>query len=322
MTRPRTIEQLSREIKHQLRHRTGWERLYEAVNGGASMITAISDTEGDDWVNHVKDFSDSDKQTFRNLFHPHLDGIRSYLRSPQQGGADTPSSLSPSSLSPSSLSLPDASPTSLLTSAPQTSSLPLMPDIDLDAAFTGLVQKTDQFNQTAEYLSSQYGLTRIERDFDQKEDFHVVPEFLRVMIGSMGPSGIATKQMLDKLTVPYRFIVFIVYLSLDLSRLSASTMGHTAQQKTLTVILALLELFRGDWKKAILTFMGFYGTTPLLAGQMMKTFLYLFERLSPTFQISSCRYSPFYLSTYCPSVHSEALYGNAPNSLRWKTSTG
>lgn len=276
MTRPRTLDQLSREIKHQMQQKQGWEKLSHSVNGIARVITAITETEGDEWVNHVEGLSENEKQSFRNTFRPYLSIIRSYVQPNLliQGGADSLSDATVTSAIDTA-STPTAS-TAIL-------SLPI-PSIDMDAAFTGLIQKTEQLNQTAEYLSSQYGLTRLERDFDKKEDLHVVPEFLRVMIGSLGPSGIATKQFLDKLTVPYRFLVFLIYLYLDISRLSAATMGYPTQQKTLTVILALLELFRGDWKKSILTFMGFYGTTPLLAGQMGKVFLYLFERLSPTLQ--------------------------------------
>ena len=280
MTRPRTLDQLSREIKHQMQQKQGWEKLSHSVNGIARVITAITETEGDDWVNHVDGLSENEKQSFRNTFRPYLSTIRSYVQ---------PNSLIQGGTIPD---IPISATTEIDTATVPATAIPSLPiqsipsiqSIDLDAAFTGLIQKSEQVNQTAEYLSSQYGLTRLERDFDKKEDLHVVPEFLRVMIGSLGPSGIATKQFLDKLTVPYRFLVFLIYLYLDISRLSAATMGYPTQQKTLTVILALLELFRGDWKKSILTFMGFYGTTPLLAGQMGKAFLYLFERLSPTLQ--------------------------------------
>ena len=53
-----------------------------------------------------------------------------------------------------------------------------------------------------------------------------------------------------------------------------------------TIVLAIAELLRGDWKKAVLTFIGYYGMTPLLFGQLMKAYLSLFRMLSPQLQQS------------------------------------
>jgi hypothetical protein len=50
--------------------------------------------------------------------------------------------------------------------------------------------------------------------------------------------------------------------------------------------LAIAELLKGDWKKAVLTFIGYYGMTPLLVGELMKIFVSLFRMLSPQLQQS------------------------------------
>lgn len=57
-------------------------------------------------------------------------------------------------------------------------------------------------------------------------------------------------------------------------------------RKVLSIIVSILELLRGDWKKAILTFMGFYGKIPLFIGELTKIFLSLFQTLSPQLQNS------------------------------------
>ena len=287
-TPPHTLDHLRRELNQQLRHKAGWERFGDSVNHIAGLFSAIMETTDDRWIDHVTDLTEEEqKRRIKEVLTPYVPTIRALapaLAPPpsQKGGADptvAPSALptAPSALPVAPSALPVAP--SALPAAPSA-----LPAIDLDAGFLGLVEKTEQLDKTAEYLSSQYGLTRLEREFDASDDFHLVPEFLRIMIGTMGPTGMSVKTMLDKIKVPYRLIVFAIHLYLDISRLTAATMGQPTQQKTMTVILALLELFRGDWKKALLTFMGFYGTTPLLAGQIGKTFLYLFERLSPTIQ--------------------------------------
>ena len=305
MVKARTLEQLRRELKQYMHQRTGWERLYESVNGVAGLISAIIETANEPdtgaWVEHVDGLTEEEKEQFKRVMGPYVPAIRHFalsIRPSQQGGADTdaPSGAAPAAsttAAPAPAASATASPASAAPSGPASAASPLatasaasplVPALDLDAAFMGLVKKTNEIDQGAEYLASQYGLTRLEREFDTSDDFHIIPEFLRVMIGTLGQGGMALKTFLDKLKVPYRLIVFAIYLYLDITRLTAATMGYPAQQRTATVILALLELFRGDWKKAILTFMGFYGTTPLLAGQLGKVFLYLFERLSPTIQ--------------------------------------
>ncbi len=270
----RSYDPLRHELLQRVKQKEGWIGLAQSVEGVASLLSAMAESDDDTWADRLP-FTEEEKERFRGVFAPYLADIRQYVRPTpkaqpsQQGGQQEQQAPQESQESQES----------------QKDSLAqFMPALDLDAAFTGMVQKTEQLNRFAESMASQYGLTRLERDFDTKEDFQVVPQFLTNMLASLGPTGLAAKQFLDKLKVPYRFLVFLVFLYLDIARLTAATMGRTSHQKTLTVILSLLELFRGDWKKAVLTFMGFYGTTPLLAGQQAKILLYLFERLSPTLQ--------------------------------------
>jgi hypothetical protein len=281
------MNQIAHELKQKLKDGKGWERLADSVNSISELILAIGNSDGDEWADQLKDkdgqplFStQQEKERFTDLFRNVAPLIRQYLHPTHQGGADPLPSV-PNTSSPSTSSTSSLSPS--INRIPSGFSMPPI-DIDLDGAFTSLVNKTEQINQFAEGLSSEYGLTRLERDYDKEEDFHLLPEPIRVMIGSLGPTGLSVKQVLDQIKIPYRFIVFLVYLYLDISRLAASTAGFQGQQKVYTIALALLELFRGDWKKAILTFMGLYGSTPLMAGQIAKVFLYLFERLSPTIQ--------------------------------------
>jgi hypothetical protein len=42
---------------------------------------------------------------------------------------------------------------------------------------------------------------------------------------------------------------------------------------------------RGDWKKALLTFMGYFGMSPMIVGSLLKTYLSVIQMLSPTLQI-------------------------------------
>jgi hypothetical protein len=62
-------------------------------------------------------------------------------------------------------------------------------------------------------------------------------------------------------------IVFIIYLVLDIARIAIGVTGNTIGRKIMSIVLSILELLRGDWKKAVLTIVGYYGVMPLLIGE-------------------------------------------------------
>jgi len=86
--------------------------------------------------------------------------------------------------------------------------------------------------------------------------------------------------------VPFRTITFTIYLILDIARLAIGITGPSLARKILSILLAILELLKGDWKKALLTMIGYYGMIPLLTGELLKVFLTLFRMFSPQIQHS------------------------------------
>ena len=302
MSRGKSFEPIRRELHQQLRTEKGWNHLRDSVEGISRVLTAIAETTDDNWVHRVRDaeghplLEEKEKKRFTEVFRPYVPAIRQYLNPGQRGGqepsspASAPASTAPNAApasAPNASAAPNAAPASTaapasLTAADATAATTT--GVDMDGIFTGMVKKSQEWDKYAQSISSEYGLLKWEREYDQTDDFHAIPGFIRTLIGSLGQGGMAVKEVLDKIKVPFRLIVFLVYLALDVSRLSASAMGDSSRQRVLSILLAILELFRGDWKKAILTFMGLYGTTPLLVGQVLKVFLYLFERLSPTIQ--------------------------------------
>jgi hypothetical protein len=80
-------------------------------------------------------------------------------------------------------------------------------------------------------------------------------------------------------------IVFLVYCVLDITRITLGVSGNETGRKVLSVVVAILELVRGNWKKALLTFVGYFGMSPMLIGTLLKTYLTVIQMLSPTLQI-------------------------------------
>ena len=55
-------------------------------------------------------------------------------------------------------------------------------------------------------------------------------------------------------------------------------------RKILSIITALIDLFKGDWKHGLLSFAGYYGKYPLIAGLVGKVFLNVFSLIAPDLQ--------------------------------------
>jgi hypothetical protein len=161
----------------------------------------------------------------------------------------------------------------------------------IDNIYAKVIQRMGMINSAVNDYASKYGVLHMEKKSDVEPDVRLIPEVLAQAIskGLTSVSGIppqTSMEVMNKFKVPFRLIVFAIYLFLDTARITASVTGSDSNRKILSIMLALLDLLRGDWKKAVLSFMGYYGTSPLLMGQMVKVYLSLFQTLSPTVQDS------------------------------------
>ena len=153
-----------------------------------------------------------------------------------------------------------------------------------DDLYSRAVKMIDSINTTAYDFASNYGILHYEHEFEKEGDIHIIPDIISQSIQKLGPTGMAVGTALSKIKLPIRTIVFITHLLLDVSRVTLSLAGSESNSRVLSIIVALVELLKGDWKQAILSFIGFYGMTPLLIGQNIKIFLYLFKSLAPHLQ--------------------------------------
>jgi hypothetical protein len=69
-----------------------------------------------------------------------------------------------------------------------------------------------------------------------------------------------------------------------MARISASVAGADQNRKILSVIIAVIDLLRGDWKRAILSLLGYAGSSQLYLGQLLKVYLALFQTINPRIQ--------------------------------------
>jgi hypothetical protein len=168
--------------------------------------------------------------------------------------------------------------------------------LGLDDLYEKFVNKIQTVDQVVNDYASKYGVLRLEKEHDLQPDIRMIPEPVAIAI-SQGVMALitaagfpimsdTTMNVLSKVKIPYRTIVFTIYMALDITRLSMAFTGRDTGRKVISILLSILELLRGDWKKASLTFIGYYGMTPLLYGQLGKIFLTAFRMFSPDLQDS------------------------------------
>jgi hypothetical protein len=254
------------------------------------MINAIIKTKGEGWAAQVVNndgnplLTKEEQNKFTELLSPYLDIITEYFDENNKinGGAYKPNIEALSGLSKNFIK----SKVSYLTGVKSDSKL-----IGPDDIYKKIIQKMESVNTNVHDFASKYGILRLETEYDFEADPRLIPEPLAVAIseGIFGLSGVPpniTMDILSKVKIPFRTIIFVIFLALDVTRIAMSIADRPTARKLLSIILSILELLKGDWKKSILTFIGFFGNTPLLAGEVIKAFLTIFRKLSPQLQDS------------------------------------
>jgi len=81
------------------------------------------------------------------------------------------------------------------------------------------------------------------------------------------------------INVPFRFITTSIVMLFDVIRMLSSMVGWERGAEILSVVVSALEVSRGEWKRGITSFMGYFGTKSLWIGQVFKVFVYMFQTI-------------------------------------------
>jgi hypothetical protein len=277
--------------------------LYQSTNNICAIFTAIIESRGQHWTNHVRAISwtDEEKQKFEHLFQPYIPHILAFFNG-MKGGAPTNSMLA---AAPVEAAPVDAAPVeaesdaeseadvtsdaesdvaSDAASEPDTStaSEATSDDKTPDSIFVKILDAFKYVDSVVAEMATEYGILKYETKADTEEDYHLIPpaisSLLTPIIGPLGAEG------LKEIKVPLRLLITLIYLFLDMTRMAAATAGQEQARKTLSIAVALIDILRGDWKRGITSIMGYFGTAPLFMGQLAKSYLFLFQMLSPRIQ--------------------------------------
>lgn len=313
------FNQLKEDIHKEISRNTFPTTIFNTVNNISRVINAIRLTRGKNWAAAVLDdngkpaFTATEQQRYTELFKPHIPEILAFFndkeelpaylaqkggqymfqqgvdtaftktlpdvlpkvelpqveiptiptlevptistRSPIVTGSDT--SIQPTKKKGKLSSLSSAATGAVADSLSQFDLSTITPDVLFDNVMSTLKRVNESINEKADAIN-------LTNDFDEHPD---IP---------LGTTGIM---------ISPRLIVFLIYYVLDITRIAVGMAGNDMGRKLLSILVSILDLARGDWKKALLTFMGYFGNSPMLIGGALKTYLTVIQMLSPTLQI-------------------------------------
>jgi hypothetical protein len=291
-----SYDQLREEVNKELLSKDMSSHLYKSTDAIFRIVDAIVKTEGNNWAAQVLDnegkpmLTPEEQKKFTEAFQPYVESIIDFFDNPKVRGGEIKPYI------PNVEKLSGMSKNFLKKKASEVTGVVNDPTkmMGPDDLYAKIIQKIGSIDSTVNDYASKYGILRLEEEHDLEPDPRIIPEPAAIAIseGIFALSSAAgfpispavTKEVLSKIKIPFRTIVFVIFLALDVARITMAVTDRPTARKVLSVILSILELLKGDWKKSILTFVGFYGMTPLLAGTIMKAFLTLFRRLSPQLQ--------------------------------------
>jgi hypothetical protein len=83
-----------------------------------------------------------------------------------------------------------------------------------------------------------------------------------------------------------RSIPIVIGLIIEAVRITYSVgpLSNDITRKVLSLVLGLIDFLKGDWKQGILSMIGFFGETPMVAGLIGKVLLNLMDLVAPDIQ--------------------------------------
>jgi hypothetical protein len=86
--------------------------------------------------------------------------------------------------------------------------------------------------------------------------------------------------------LPTHLIIPMINSILETCRLlvSSSMLNIEYLRKVFSIVLALFDISRGEWRDGVLSFMGYFGNETMLLGQSLKTARWVYNLISPDIQ--------------------------------------
>ena len=274
----RELDHYKHQIDGILKHRSFLEQLTRSTVGISKLFLEILDPTLPDWTKIIDEkdeymLTPKQQEDFKRVLNPHLGSIRAFFNRPISQAGGQPSENEGSSAINAAVEVApvveaaQAAPASFFSQAKDMAATGW--DWTKEAVHNG-IESMDQINNTVYDIARNHGILKYEMAQAKEPDWAIF---------SWVPHPV-----ISQIKVPFQMILTTIYLCLDVARMIAGTIGAEQKRSTLSMIVALMEFLRGDWKRAVLTFMGVFGSGMMWVGQYSKMVLIMFQTLSPSIQ--------------------------------------
>jgi hypothetical protein len=136
-------------------------------------------------------------------------------------------------------------------------------DISLDVMFWKAKNFIDSLDEQAQRFSREMGPFKFF--YDSPIDFRIPLPYL------------------SAIPIPPRVIPLLLEVVVESVRVicGLGPMSNDLVRKILSVVLAIIDVSKGNWKHAILSIAGFFGKNPMIAGLIGKVFLTALQKIAP-----------------------------------------
>ena len=219
------------------------------------------------WATEIKDsnlnslFHEKEASVIENIFllllKPIMDEDKDGKAEAQAGGA--------------AALVPSTSDGGLFSKLKGVASLVNPDDISIDKTYWKAINFLKGLNEQTHALSREIGPFKFF--YDSKADIPV-------------PFPIPFPPYAVTMQIPPRTIPVLIGSFVEAIRLifSLGPASNELTRKILSIVMAVIDLVQGEWKNSILSFAGYYGQYPLIAGVIGKVFLNVFSLVAPDIQ--------------------------------------
>ena len=301
-----TLQQLEQLTKEALDDKELPNKLDKSVSSVAKIITSIINTKGEGWTAQMIDedgaplLTPVEKTRFEEEFKPYIRSILNYFNShyndeymgDMYGGQQTDQEIINKlheELKEKNEEIAKLEGEERGSSIKNTRNVANVANkiTSSDSIFEMLMDKIGNIDSIVKQFAGDWGILSLQRHYDETGDIQIIPQVLIDLINELSEGAfIPAGEVLSEIKISFRIFLFAIYLFFDVARIAAGLSNKDYVRKIMSLILSILELLRGEWKKSILSFLGYFGTSPMLVGAISKVFLVTFELMDPQNQES------------------------------------
>jgi len=261
----KVLQTINRVTNYVKQHNSNLSsRLYDAMDGMSRIALTYKETQGaPGWASKAKNaegkpiWSKQEAEAFENLVETKLKELEEV-----QAGGDPVTVESPG-------------PTLSVTPKSSLVTLPVASTFSIDEIYENVRGYLDLIDTKNRELASILGPVAIVK--------HITEDYTKnVEIPFVSP----IYPFYTNLSIPPRMILPMIESILELCRLIVSTniLDIEILRKILSLVLAIFDVTRGDWRNGIFSFLGFFGRETMRIGQSLKTAKWVYNFISPDIQ--------------------------------------